>query len=208
MDIKLISALLSLHFLALISPGPDFFITLKNTLEAGKQAGRLTALGIGLGIAVHVGYCAWGVGLLLKTQPELFSWAKLVGSLYLFYLGSSILFQEFRTAKVSAAPEAPASAGPGGMGPFAQGFLTNLLNPKATLFILGLFTSGIPVTATLREILTVSLGIVLITISWFVLVASLFGLVKIRKIYFALKRPLNFTFGGFFILAALLLFRG
>jgi len=91
MDIKLIMTAWTLHFLALISPGPDFVLALKNTLKHGRFLGFATALGFGIGISIHVTYCITGVALLLKYSPKIIVILKVLGSLYLIWIGIGIL---------------------------------------------------------------------------------------------------------------------
>jgi threonine/homoserine/homoserine lactone efflux protein len=200
MDIKLISTLLGLHFLALITPGPDFFLTLKHTLNIGRKSGIMAALGIGTGITMHVSYCTLGLAILLKTYPPIMLLLNVAGALYLLYLGSATLWEVYQSAVPLPAGGRPA-ANPNYASAFQQGFYTNLLNPKATLFILGLFSSGIPAGTSLPTILTVGTGIILVTIGWFILVATVFSSAHIRRIYLKLKKPLNVIFGVLFLLA-------
>ncbi len=51
------------HLLAVASPGPDFAIVLRESVSNGRHAGIWTALGVGSGILLHVGYCLLGIGL-------------------------------------------------------------------------------------------------------------------------------------------------
>jgi threonine/homoserine/homoserine lactone efflux protein len=64
-------ALAAVHFLAVVAPGPDFAITVRQSVRFGRTVGMVTALGIGLGISLHVGYTLLGVGALLHTYPWL-----------------------------------------------------------------------------------------------------------------------------------------
>src|SRR5690625_7077812 len=78
-----------IHFLAVVAPGPDFAVTVRQSLVFGRRAGVLTAVGIGAGISVHVLYTLLGFGALMHTTPWLMRGAELIGSLYLLYLGRS-----------------------------------------------------------------------------------------------------------------------
>ena len=84
-------AVITITLLAVISPGPDFAMVTRNSLMLSRRAGMLTALGIGLGVLVHVTYTLVGVGLLIQQSLWLFNAIKLVGAVYLIYLGVKML---------------------------------------------------------------------------------------------------------------------
>lgn len=201
MNINLILTVTALHFLALITPGPDFVLTIRNALQFGRAMGFATAIGFGLGIALHVTYSIAGVAILIKEFPEAFQVVKILGALYIIWLGISTLWglrikKETHdvTGNKSASPQ-PLLKG------LRQGFLTNILNPKATLFILGLFTSVIPVETELLTLLVSGLIMTTTTVLWFSLVSTLFGSQKVRLLYLKAERGLNFIFAIFFLMA-------
>ena len=66
------------HFFAVASPGPDFAIVLKQSIQQGRNNALWTSAGVGLGIFVHVAYCLLGVALVLANSPELFTILKYV----------------------------------------------------------------------------------------------------------------------------------
>jgi threonine/homoserine/homoserine lactone efflux protein len=77
----------SIHLLAVMSPGPDFIMITRNTLVYSRKTGMYSAIGLGLGIGVHVLYCLMGIGLLISKSIVLFNSIKLIGAAYLFYIG-------------------------------------------------------------------------------------------------------------------------
>jgi RhtB (resistance to homoserine/threonine) family protein len=138
--------------LILISPGPDMVIVTRNTLLGGKTAGLRTSLGILAGNLVHIGYCALGIGWLISKSILAFTVLKYAGAAYLVYLGIA----SFRSPTALGDPagaERQVNAGTW----FSHGFVNNMLNPKGTLFYLGVFTVVITpetsVTTTLLLIL-------------------------------------------------------
>lgn len=125
------------HLFAVASPGPDFAVVLKNSISFGRRAGIITSIGVGLGILVHVAYSLAGIGLLIKTTPWLFSVFSYVAAGYLAWIGINALLskpvaRQADDVKVSSEVITDKKA-------FWTGFLTNGLNPKATLFFLSLF---------------------------------------------------------------------
>src|SRR5688572_10012358 len=75
------------HLLAVISPGPDFIMITRNSLMYSRKTGIYTAIGLGLGILVHVVYSLVGIGLLISKSILLFNTIKLLGAAYLIYIG-------------------------------------------------------------------------------------------------------------------------
>jgi RhtB (resistance to homoserine/threonine) family protein len=121
--------------LVLVSPGPDIVIVMRNTLLAGKSAGMQTSLGILTGNMVHITYCVLGIGWLISNSIVAFNMLRYAGAAYLIYLGVSGFFAGERSldTKDAAPPRADERW-------FVQGFVNNLLNPKGTLFYLGVFS--------------------------------------------------------------------
>ncbi|CCQ11449.1 Threonine efflux protein [Pseudoalteromonas luteoviolacea B = ATCC 29581] len=126
------------HFFAVASPGPDFAIVLKQSVQHGRQNALWTSAGIALGIFVHVAYCLLGVAVILSQSEALFNALKYVAGAYLLYIGVQAL-----RAKPATGPLADIAANERFESAFIalrRGFLVNVLNPKATLFFLSLFT--------------------------------------------------------------------
>lgn len=155
--------------LAVISPGPDFAITVRNAVRHGRRPGLATALGIACGVVCHVAYTLLGLGYLVARFAWLLTAVKYMGAAYLVWLGCSALF--FR-----AGPEEGADV-PGGAVPsrfrdaFRNGFLCNLLNPKTVLFFLALFTQVVEPGTTGPVRAGIGAYIVLAHFVWFAFVA-------------------------------------
>lgn len=167
-DIAEFLTVAGIHLLAVMSPGPDFAVVTRNSLGHSRRIGVWSAAGVALGILVHVAYCLAGVGVLLSTSPLLFTVVRAAGAGYLIWVGLRGLLAR-PGASAPATPEGrPTVTAWGGL---RMGFLTNALNPKATLFFLGLFTQVIrPATPVVVE-LVYAAEMVLVTFGWFALVA-------------------------------------
>lgn len=127
------------HFFAVASPGPDFAIVLKQSIQQGRANALWTSFGVGLAILLHVSYCLLGVAVLLTQSPNVFMALKYLAGAYLAYIG----VQALRAAKPATAQQETTSqsvAAESSWIAFRRGFLTNALNPKATLFFMSLFT--------------------------------------------------------------------
>lgn len=167
-----------IHLLAVASPGPDFAIVVRESVAHGRRAGTWTALGVGTGIFVHVAYSLLGIGLIVSQSIVLFNALKWLAAAYLFYIGIKAL---------RAKPAAPGSlevVGDGAerspRGAFMTGFVTNGLNPKATLFFLSLFTVVINPHTPLPVQAGYGVYLALATALWFCMVAQLFSHQRVR----------------------------
>lgn len=165
------------HLLAVMSPGPDFAVVIRNSVSAGRQAGLMTAAGIGTGILIHVGYSLLGIGLIVSQSVWLFNLLKVLAAAYLIYIGVRALRAQPQTAPDESASSLvlpPRRA-------FLNGFITNGLNPKATLFFLSLFTAVISAQTPLPVQAGYGLYLALATGIWFALVATLFSQPGVRR---------------------------
>jgi threonine/homoserine/homoserine lactone efflux protein len=116
-----------------ILPGADMALVAKVTLLDGKRAAFFTSLGICAGLPVHATASALGLSLILATSSEAFTVVKFVGAGYLAYLGIRTIRDSLRPAADPAVTAGPARSR---RAAFAQGFLSNVLNPKVALFYL------------------------------------------------------------------------
>ncbi|MDX9667643.1 LysE family transporter [Pseudomonas sp. P5_152] len=195
-------ALATIHFLAVVAPGPDFAVTIRQSVRFGRWVGICTALGIGAGISVHVLYTVLGVGALMHTTPWLLTVAKVLGGGYIVYLGVSLLRSKPKSTldsePATATAEAPQSLGKA----FTTGFLTNATNPKATLFFLAIFTTLISATTPLGVQALYGLWMCLVNALWFVLVALFFSSNRVRQQFMRMGHWFERTMGVILILFA------
>jgi threonine/homoserine/homoserine lactone efflux protein len=112
----------------LVIPGPAVFYIVGRSIDQGRRAGVISALGIATGALVHVTAAALGLSALLVSSSTAFSVVKYSGAAYLIYLGLEKLYRGDSFGK-SRAPE-PAKLGR----IFRQGVVVSVLNPKEALF--------------------------------------------------------------------------
>jgi len=175
-----------IHLFAVISPGPDFIIVARQSLN-GRRSGILTSLGIALGILFHALYCILGVGYLIINNIYIFNIIKVLGVLYLCYLGIiSIFFAQenyFLTQECNKNKR---------RSDFLVGFITNLLNPKATLFFISLFSLVIDVDTSVYIQLFYGFWMSVVTALWFclvsLLISSYYSNIFINKYFTLLNR--------------------
>ena len=129
------------HALALLSPGPDFFLVVRSALLHGPRRAGAVCLGIALGNGVFIGLALAGVAA-MRDSPPLFAALQWAGCAYLAWLGWRLLNASGELA-IPAADAADAAVRPAPAAWLAQlagGFLSAVLNPKNGLFYASLFS--------------------------------------------------------------------
>src|SRR5512143_3318126 len=137
-----------------VTPGADTLYILARGTTQGARAGAGAALGIGAGCIVHTLAAALGLSAILATSATAFAIVKWIGAAYLVYLGATLLASRSRLAAPAALPPAPLAR------VFAQGFLTNVLNPKVALFFLAFLPQFIDADAPRKAAAFLFLGAV------------------------------------------------
>jgi threonine/homoserine/homoserine lactone efflux protein len=172
------------HMLAVASPGPDFAMVVRQSLAHGRRAAVWTSVGIGTAILVHVTYAVLGIGLLLRTTPAAFMAVKFAGAGYLAWIGAKSLMSRPRSdlpgAPAGAEDDLSRPAEPTRGAAWTTGFLTNVFNPKVTLFFVAIFASVVdPATP---KLLQGAYGIWMsaATMAWFCMVALVFTRQDVR----------------------------
>jgi RhtB (resistance to homoserine/threonine) family protein len=160
----------------IVIPGPDTAVVTKNVLVHGRRAALGTSLGVSTGLLVWTIAAAIGIASLLRASAAAFTIVKIVGALYLIWLG----IQALRASR-HVAPRDPASSSDSrptmtALGGFRQGFLSDLANPKIGIFFTSLLPQFVdPGRPVLLPFLTLGSVFVLMTVVWlgaYTLVAS------------------------------------
>lgn len=170
LDFGLIAAVGLIHMVALVSPGPDFVVACRNTLMYSRSIGIYTAVGFGLGICVHIIYAVFGLSWLIANNELIFTVIQYLGAFYLILIG----IQSLRSFQSQIGQETVSASSR--ISPFRAvriGFITNVLNPKATLFFLSLFSTMLNPTVGKLTLVVIAVLLVVTTILWFSLVALL-----------------------------------
>lgn len=176
--------------LAVVSPGADFAMVTRNSMMLSRRAGVLTAVGISLGVLVHVTYSLLGVGLVISRSPAVFTALQYCGAGYLVFLGLSMVFPRRRAAfSVCGVPLSDKGA-------LWVGFLTNATNPKTTLFMVSLFSQVIARETPILARCGYGVFIALTHLVWFVVVAMLFSSAPAQRAVGGLRRPVERGIGG------------
>jgi RhtB (resistance to homoserine/threonine) family protein len=185
------------HLLAVASPGPDFAIVVKQSVSHGRPTAIWTSLGVGTGIFLHVLYSLLGIGVVVSQSVLAFTIMKCVGAAYLMYIGWKALRTKPASSRFYAGEkkEIP-SIGKA----YWTGFLTNGLNPKATLFFLSLFTVVIGHDTPLAVQAFYGVYMAFATAIWFCGISLVFGNDKVRKLFSKIGHWFERLMGGALLL--------
>ncbi len=183
-----------------VLPGADFAMVLRQSIAHGRRTALFTSAGVATSILVHGSYTLLGVGVIVGQSLLFFNILKWAGAAYLLYLAISVLRGPAPTAPGDLSGAEPTR---GDLSAFALGFLTNLLNPKAVLFFLALFTTLVSAhtSVDIKAVYVASMSVMLF--AWFALVSIFFTTPSVRQGFFRLGRWFNRVTGITFILLAI-----
>lgn len=193
-------AVATITILAVISPGGDFAMVTRNSYLYGQRAGVLTSLGIASAVWVHVAYTLLGVSILLLKFPTLFHLIKVLGAIYLIYIGyktfqyKNIVIDQCNYSPTLSSAEA-----------FKNGFITNALNPKTTLFVLSTFTQIVKPSTSMYTQIGYGAFMSLAHLIWFIFVALILSTPSIRNKLLASQKYVNRFIGVILIFLGLVL---
>lgn len=142
--------------LAYLIPGPDFAVVLRAAAR-GWRAGAAAATGAQLGLCGHTLLAVVGLSAVLARHPEVLTTIRLLGGAYLLYLGGRLVLPTFRPAKQPQLKNAEPTLAP--RAAFAQGLLTNIMNPKAVLFFAAVLPQFVSAGATVLWVQIATLGL-------------------------------------------------
>jgi threonine/homoserine/homoserine lactone efflux protein len=160
-------------------PGPDTAMILRNCLVFSRRDGFFTALGICCGLCVHTTLALAGIGVLIAQSLLLFTVVKWIGAAFLVIMGTRALLSRRHAAAPDDAPAA-GLPGMGGRAAFQLGFFTNVLNPKAPLYLLAAFTQVVHAGTPLPLLAVFGGEIALAALLWYVLLTAVLSHSRVR----------------------------
>ena len=166
-----------MHLLGVMSPGPDFFLIVKQSLCQGRKISLLTSMGIGTGVIVHIFFCIFGLGIIISKSDIIFNLIIIAGALYIIYMGIQSVLISVSLIPIDYNVNEKYNA----YTAFGKGFLTNILNPKATLFFLSIYTIIINNNPSTYIQLAYGLWMAIATAAWFCFLSIVLTNHKITK---------------------------
>jgi threonine/homoserine/homoserine lactone efflux protein len=171
-----------------VVPGPAVLYIVAQSVDQGRVAGLVSALGIGVGSLVHVLAATIGLSSLIASSATAFTVAKYAGAAYLVFLGVRRLLTGETVAIVSTrVPRRRRRL-------FADGVVVNVLNPKTALFFLAFLPQFVDPEAGAASVQIVVLGLIFTVIAlssdslWALAAGTLGGWLRGSAVYLAIRR--------------------
>lgn len=156
--------------LGAMSPGPSLAVVMNNTVNHGRNAGLLTALGHGLGVTAYAAATALGLALVIANSPLLFMIIRYAGAVFLLYLAYVMFNAPVANGDVNG-NATPAPVRQRKSHGLTSGLLIAALNPKMAIFFLALFSQFVDAEAGVADKLILALTAGAIDTVWYLLVA-------------------------------------
>ena len=169
-------ALVLAHFVALLSPGPDFFLLAGYAVRYRMRGstGLCVGIAIGNGLYILLAIIGWGI---LRQLPLLFTIIELLGAIYLLWIGSLLIRSRPQTLTGADAR----STCPGFGKQLLLGLGSSLLNPKNALFYLALMTALLGPSVTLLQQTMSGIWMTSVVLCWDLLIVMFIGLPQIQR---------------------------
>lgn len=169
-------ALALAHFVALLSPGPDFFLLVGYAVRYRMRGstGLCVGIAVGNGLYILLAIIGWGI---LRQLPLLFTIIELLGALYLLWIGSLLIRSRPQTLTGTDAR----STCPGFGKQLLLGLGSSLLNPKNALFYLALMTALLGPSVTLLQQTMSGIWMTSVVLCWDLLIVMFIGLPQIQR---------------------------
>ncbi|MBB4103907.1 LysE family transporter [Allorhizobium borbori] len=191
-----LAALMAIFSFAIVSPGADLAMVMRQSLVHGRRAAIFTSFGVGTSLMFHVTYTILGLGLIISKSILLFNIVKWLGVAYLLYIG----VQSLRAGKMSlAVAEGPADKAQSALKAFGLGFAANALNPKPVFFFLSIFSTVVSVETPTAVKFGYGLVMASCLIAWFVGVSFFLTTPKMRAAFERAGQWIDRTSGLVFI---------
>lgn len=185
--------LASAILLALMSPGPDFMITLKQSINHSRKYAIISSFGISIGIVVHLAYTILGFSFILKTFPNFLDYIRYIGALYLIYIG----YKSLKSSHIKVESDKQSMSSKKA---FLLGFVCNVFNPKATMFFLSIFSIIVNESTPVYIQLLFGLFCVIANFVWYSMIAIFLTRKKSIEVFNNYSNIINKIIGSALIL--------
>lgn len=199
----LISTILVIHAFAWFTPGPLFVLIIRNSLIYSRKSGIWTAVGIGIGNAIHITYSVTWLALIISASPIAFNIIKFLGVGYLTYIGIKTFFIKVDAQRLDSTTEQHKD-----LTPFQAakiGFLTNILSPKASLFFASIFTTVIASGSPFWVVVFLWIAMPLNSVIMASILSVFFTQKKMRSVYTNYQHIVNKLLGVALLVLAIMI---
>ena len=186
-DVSTLAVFCAASFALAVVPGPAVLYIVTQSIDQGRVAGAVSALGIAVGGLIHATAATLGLSALLASSATAFAIVKYAGAAYLVALGVARLLSR-EQAGVEARPPRPRRR------LFRDGVVVNVLNPKTALFFLAFLPQFVDPEGTAAAAQIFALGLIFVLIAlasdslWALTAGTLGGVLKRSRAYLAVRR--------------------
>lgn len=197
--LDVLAAIATIWFLAHLSPGPDFLVTVRVAMTQTRTAALRTVGGITVGTVIWCVAGFFGIHALFASTAGLYLALKYAGGAYLAYLGVRMVIAGLRPARDDAVPPPPMSASSA----FRLGLFTNLANPKAALFTASVFAATLPPEPAATLGLAATVLMTAISIAFYGFLAVVLTTPRAAAAYARAQRWIDLVAGAAFVFFAI-----
>ena len=179
-----LASLMAIFSFAIVSPGADLAMVMRQSLVHGRRAAIVTSFGIGASLMFHLTYTILVLGLIISQSIYLFNIVKWCGVAYLVYIGVKALRASKADLSVAAVKDGEDGKGEQSLlRAFGLGFLANALNPKAVFFFLSIFSTVVSAHTPMAVKFGYGLVMAICLIAWFVSVSLFMTTPRMRAAF-------------------------
>jgi RhtB (resistance to homoserine/threonine) family protein len=198
-------SVVSIWSIAVVTPGPNFFITVQTAVNNSRLSGMFVVFGTCTGTLIWTVAGYFGIAYLFTTAPWIYTTLKIAGGSYLIYLGIKLIISLHKPAAKLDAPQYNSQSL---FLNWWKGLITNLSNPKTAMFITSLFASVLPKEPSIFIGISSVIVMAAISLIWYSFVVFLFSSKKFKQSYKRIQKWIEGFAGVIFLIFGLKLVFG
>src|SRR2546423_1373523 len=184
-ELATLASIVAALSVGVISPGPSFVMVARVAVASSRIRALATALGMGAGGAMFGAAAVLGLQSVLLAVPALYAALRVLGGLYLCYLGFLIFRSAQQPLAVTGADGGKDSSGP--LRAFWLGVTTQVSNPKTAIVYASVFAAFLPASFSLGFAAALLAAVLFVETAWYALVALLFSSSGPQRVYLSYK---------------------
>jgi len=164
-----------IQLLGAMSPGQDSILVMKNSITGSRKTGIFTAIGISSALFIHLIYINLGFSIFITRYKNILLIIQYLGASYLCYLGIKSILNKEKSDDLELKSKKNSYMA------FKEGFICNLLNPKAIFFLLGILSLTLKSNTSILKKLFIGGEVITIPLIWFTILSIIINIEAIKK---------------------------
>ncbi|KHD23334.1 MFS transporter [Vibrio caribbeanicus] len=178
MDLNNLLTFMAVATLLVISPGPNGFLIAKTVPISGRKAGFANIWGFVVAFYVHGTLSILGISVILSKSSQAFFIFKMLGATYLVWIGLKAIANAFQGSSIEPDVKPNSNKASSLRVSFLEGLMTNVLNPKVSMFYLAAFPQFIPNTESPMSAYVLVTAHSMVNFVWFAIMVMILARVK------------------------------